>query len=238
MTLVADQVSVRYGRKTVVDSVSLTLGPGLHALMGQNGAGKTTLLRTMATLQKPSSGTISLGEAVWPDGDVRLLRRRLGHLPQDTMRRSRLTVAEHLSYMCWLRKIPEDKAPAEVDRALDSINLTAERDTRIGALSGGMRRRVGVGSAIIGDPDLVILDEPSAGLDVSQRESLRDITAQIATRAVVVVSTHIVEDILTVADTVTVMKAGTVVTHCPRRDFARDGDLADFERRYLAMVGS
>lgn len=236
LALSLDNVTVRYGRSTAVDAVSLQLGTGLHALLGPNGAGKSSLIRTVVTLQKPTSGSVRFAGASWPQDGPAAVRRNLGYLPQDNLGKSRFTVREHLAYMAWLSEIPKDETAREVDRVIDLVRLGDRADTKIKALSGGMRRRVGIGSALVGRPGLVVLDEPSAGLDVGQRGILRDITRQVAEDAVVIVSTHIIEDILDAADTVTVMDRGHVVSHGTRSDFSSTGDLGAFEEHYLGLV--
>lgn len=236
MDLTIHEVSVSYGRKNVVDGVSLRLHKGLHALLGQNGAGKTSLIETVATLRKPAGGSISLQGATWPGDDPAQIRRCLGYLPQENLGKSRLTVREHLEYMCWLGKLAPQSVSDEVDRVIDLIDLGEQSHSAIRSLSGGMRRRVGIGSALVGRPGLIVLDEPSAGLDLSQREGLRDIMRKAADDAIVIVSTHIVEDVLDVADTITVLNEGKVLRHCPREDFSPVGDLAAFENEYLRLV--
>lgn len=234
--LTLDEVTVRYGRFTAVDSVSLQLGTGLHALLGPNGAGKSSLLRSIVTLQKPTAGSVTFGRGSWPRDGHEVIRRQLGYLPQENLGKSRFTVREHLAYMAWLSELPKELAGHEVDRVMELVRLTDRADTKIKALSGGMRRRVGIGSALMGHPGLVVLDEPSAGLDVGQRGILRDITREVAKEAVVIVSTHIIEDILDAAETITVMNAGAVVSHGTREDFSTSGDLSAFENRYFELV--
>lgn len=237
-----DRVTVRYGHRTAVDAVTAHFTPGLHALLGPNGAGKSSLIRTVATLQKPAAGSVTFGGAAsWPDEGPEGILRHLGYLPQENLGKSRFTVREHLAYMAWLRKLPKEETAAEVDRVIGLVRLGDQTDVKIRALSGGMRRRVGIGSALIGRPGLVVLDEPSAGLDVAQRGILRDITREVARDAVVLVSTHIIEDILDAADTVTVIDSGRVVWAGDRAGFVPDaapGDLASFEARYLELVSN
>lgn len=204
---------------------------GFHALLGPNGAGKTSLLRAIATLQSTERGSITL------DGrPVRDAREATGFLPQENLGRSRFTVAEHLAYMCWLRRMPQHRVGPEVDRVLGLIHLSERRDERISALSGGMRRRVGIGSALVGDPALVVLDEPSSGLDVAQRESLTRILTRVAQQAIVIVSTHLVEDVLAHADTLAVMDGGHFQFSGPFDQFSASRDLDEVRERYLSLV--
>lgn len=229
-TLILENVAVRYGKRIAVAGVNWNIGTGFHALLGPNGAGKTSLLRAIATLQRRRSGTILL------DGrSVDENRYRLGFLPQGNLGKSRFTVQEHLAYMCWLREIPAIRATQEVDRVLELVQLTQRRGDKISSLSGGMRRRVGIGSALVGEPSLVVLDEPSAGLDVAQRDSLTQVLHEVSRQAIVIVSTHIVEDVLDHADTLAVMDQGQFKWAGFYKDFAPLG-LADLRNRYLSLV--
>lgn len=231
MTLLVKHLSVTYGHTAAVKDVSWTLGRGLHALLGPNGAGKSSLLRTLATLQPPTAGHIDL------DGVTgRPLRDHLGYCPQENLGRSRFTVREHFHYMCWLHRITGPGATEEVNRLLDMTRLGSKADQRISRLSGGMRRRVAIGSAMVGRPRLLLLDEPSAGLDVAQRESLSRIVKDCCDEAVVILSTHLVEDIVDTADTVTVMSEGTFRFVGSFNEFAPSRDLATVRDRYLNMV--
>lgn len=233
MPLVVKNVSVTYGRTVAVHDVSWTLPRGLPALLGPNGAGKSSLLRTLATLQSPATGHIDL------DGVTgRSLRDHLGYCPQEDLGRSRFTVGEHFHYMCWLHRIPGMDAAQEVDHLLDMTRLGNQADQRISRLSGGMRRRVAIGSAMVGHPQLILLDEPSAGLDVAQRESLSRIVKECSDEAVVVLSTHLVEDIVETADTVTVMSEGSFRFVGSFNEFASTRDLTEVRDRYLHMVES
>lgn len=233
MKLTIDDVTVTYHHTVAVDHVGWQLSEGFHALLGPNGAGKSSLMRTLVTLQKPSSGTVSL------DGlSGNQMRPRLGYCPQENLGKSRLTVHQHLAYMCWLHKISKAATASEADRVLDVIDLTDRADDRISSLSGGMRRRVAIGSALIGSPDLVVLDEPSAGLDVAQREELTRILGRVAGQAITIVSTHIFEDVLEHADTVTVMDHGRFKFQGPFDRFTDQRDLAAVRARYMNIVES
>lgn len=230
MRLAVDDLTVRYRRRTAVDAVSWQLSEGFHALLGPNGAGKSSLLRAIATLQ-PASGTVDLdghhGEGI---------RERLGYCPQENLGRSRFTVREHLAYMCWLHRIPDSASPAEVSRIIDLVDLVDRANDHISSLSGGMRRRVGIGSALVGGPALVILDEPSAGLDVAQREALSEVLQRVSAEAITIVSTHIVEDVLDHADTLTVMNQARFAYSGAFDEFAGSRDLEAVRSRYLGTV--
>lgn len=223
-------LSVVRGRTKAVTDVSVSLDPGLHALLGPNGAGKSSLLLCVAGLVRPAEGAVSIYGV--RAGRSRSVRR----LPQDNLPKSRFRVVEFLRYMAWLHKMEPATVEPSVSRALEMVNLTESANERVATLSGGMRRRVGIASVLVGEPSVVLLDEPSAGLDVEQRRDLATVLGNIASEAVVVTSTHIIEDVLEVADTVTVMKSGRFLFHGLGSEFTSGHSLKEFERRYLELV--
>ncbi len=231
MALAVEGLTVRYRKRVAVDAVSWRLGEGFHALLGPNGAGKSSLLRAIATLQPAAAGDVQLGSLAGT-----AIREGLGYCPQENLGRSRFTVREHLAYMCWLHRIPDSRVRSEVDRVVELVDLVERADDRISALSGGMRRRVGIGSALVGRPSLVILDEPSAGLDVAQREALSSVLRRVSAEAITIVSTHIVEDVLDPADTLTVMNQARFAYSGAFDEFAGSRDLEAVRSRYLATV--
>ncbi|KND35197.1 ATP-binding cassette domain-containing protein [Streptomyces acidiscabies] len=205
-------VSVRYGRRTALDDVSLTLGPGVTGLLGPNGAGKTTLLSVLATATGPDAGTLSvLGlDPLTPTGR-QALRRRLGYLPQNPGLPAHFTAFEFVDYVGILKEIGDrDARRAEARRVLEEVGLTADRGRRIRRLSGGMRQRVGLAAAVVGDPELLILDEPTAGLDPEQRLRFRELVAGFGEDRTVLLSTHQTEDVAALCHKVVVLDHGTV----------------------------
>lgn len=204
---------VRFGRRRIaLDGVNLSLDRGVHGLLGPNGAGKTTLMRVLATVLPPTSGTVSLLDTS-ADGDhqaLRQVRRRLGYLPQQFGYYPRFTAREFVEYFAWLKEMSAADVPTAVDRALDRVGLTERADDKLKKLSGGMLRRVGIAQAIVNDPELLLLDEPTAGLDPDQRAQLRELLWVISADACVLVSSHIVED-LADCDAVTVLAGGVAI---------------------------
>ncbi|MFD5827442.1 ABC transporter ATP-binding protein [Lentzea sp. NPDC060358] len=198
---------VRAGRKTAVDGVTLALGRGVHGLLGPNGAGKTTLIRALATVLKPSGGTVS----VLGGGDLRENRGRIGYLPQEFGHYRRFTAREFVAYVAWLKEMPAAEIPGAVQRAIDRVGLADRADDRMKSLSGGMIRRVGIAQAIVNDPEVLLLDEPTAGLDPAQRMRFRDLLTELGADACVVVSTHLVEDVAAACTDVVLMNAGKLV---------------------------
>jgi ABC-2 type transport system ATP-binding protein len=198
------------GRVKALDSVSLKAETGVLGLLGPNGSGKTTLMSIMATLLEPSAGTVML------DGlDVRKqkpeIRRRIGYLPQEVGLYPNLTVFETLDYMALLYNLddPEDRKQ-RIERAMARLNLTQLRDRQVQTLSGGMRQRVALAQAVLPQPSVLIVDEPTAGLDPEERIRVRSFFADLARECLIVLSTHIVADIEAVASSLAVLRFGTL----------------------------
>ncbi|WBB94897.1 ATP-binding cassette domain-containing protein [Solwaraspora sp. WMMA2059] len=164
MTTVLDSLVQGYDRKTVIDRLDLTLRPGITALLGPNGAGKTTLLRTLATIMPPRSGTICIDDIlIDSERTARTVRNRIGYLPQDFGFDPQMTVTDFVTYAAWLRGVSTTDLRRHVDQALAQVDLADQRRSRMRKLSGGMRQRAGIAWAIVGQPRLVLLDEPTVG---------------------------------------------------------------------------
>jgi ABC-2 type transport system ATP-binding protein len=206
-------VTKSFGRTRALQGVSFTAGTGVTGLLGPNGAGKTTLLRMLATVLAPDDGSLQLLGGNPQDGGDRLaIRRRLGYLPQEPGFHRGFTVFEFVDYVAILKELTDRRARHdEVRRVLDAVGLTDLASRRIRALSGGMRRRVGVAQAILGDPDLVILDEPTAGLDPEQRLRFRDLVSRIGEGRTVLLSTHQTEDVVALCPHIVVVDGGRTV---------------------------
>ncbi|HSN46152.1 MAG TPA: ABC transporter ATP-binding protein [Casimicrobiaceae bacterium] len=196
MQLVIRDLSKRYpGGVQALDRVSLTVPPGMFGLLGPNGAGKSTLMRTLATLQGADSGTAALGDIdVLREPDR--IRAILGYLPQDFGVYPRVSAQDLLDHFARLKGIVDARARREAVAALlHRVNLHDARKQNLGGFSGGMRQRFGIAQALLGDPKLVIVDEPTAGLDPEERVRFHNLLADIATDVVVILSTHIVSDV-------------------------------------------
>jgi ABC-2 type transport system ATP-binding protein len=204
------KLTKRYGRTTALDELSLTMGEGVLGLLGPNGAGKTTLLSILATVTRPSSGTFS-----WHGQDAvqdpLSVRRILGYLPQDFGVYDKLTAREFLSYLGRLKGLSSADLSGRVSDLLELVNLRSAADRRLAGFSGGMRQRVGIAQALLGDPKLLIVDEPTVGLDPEERVRFRNLLAEIARGRWVILSTHIVSDVEAVASKIAVMRAGRLV---------------------------
>jgi ABC-2 type transport system ATP-binding protein len=192
--------------------VSLDITPGLFGLLGPNGAGKTTLMKILATLLEPDSGTAEMDglDLIAQKGET---RKRLGYLPQDFGLYPTLTAAQMLDYFAKLKGVSnKTERRALVSALLERVNLSAERNRRLGGFSGGMRQRVGIAQALIGNPDLLIVDEPTAGLDPEERSRLHNLLAEgPGSNTVVLLSTHIVSDVSNLCSRFAVIRSGEIL---------------------------
>ncbi|WP_283136768.1 ABC transporter ATP-binding protein [Rhizohabitans arisaemae] len=200
----------RFGRRTVLDGLDLDFGPGVTGLLGPNGAGKTTLLRCLATTLAPDGGSIrSLGLDPAERAQRTELRRRLGYLPQEPGFYPHFTVLQMLDYVAILKELTDRRARHdEVRRVLREVDLTDRAGTRVRRLSGGMRQRLALAQALLGDPGLLILDEPTVGLDPEQRMRFRALVSRLGESRVVLLSTHQTEDVAALCERVVVMRRG------------------------------
>jgi ABC-2 type transport system ATP-binding protein len=220
----AEGLRVRAGRRPAVDGLELRLGNGVHGLLGPNGAGKTTLVRALATVLHPAAGTLALlGESVNGRIDLRGLRRQIGYLPQEFGFYRRFTVREFVEYLAWLKELPPREVPGAVQRAIDRVGLTDRAEERMNTLSGGMVRRVGIAQALVNDPPLLLLDEPTAGLDPDQRMAFRALLRELAADTCVLVATHLVEDVAAACTQVLLMDQGRLVFQGTPADLAAAG---------------
>ncbi|MEA2339487.1 MAG: hypothetical protein QOE82_3494 [Thermoanaerobaculia bacterium] len=206
--LVLDGVSKKFrGGNFGVRDLSLSIGGGVLGLLGPNGAGKTTLMQMIATITRPTSGTIRFQDVdVVRNPDA--IRRKLGYLPQDFGVYDNLTAIEFLSYFAALKGV---HSKARINEMLEMVNLHNVAKRAVGGFSGGMKQRLGIAQALINDPDLVIVDEPTAGLDPEERVRFRNVLADVGLGKLVILSTHIVSDVESVATHITIMNGGSIV---------------------------
>ena len=230
-----ENVSKKYNKTTAVDAISLHLGKGVTGLIGHNGAGKTTLMQMIATLTRPSSGRIlfdGVDIAVKPDA----IRARLGFLPQDFGVYPNLSALEFMQYFAALKGVRD---PARISRLLQLVNLHEQAKRPASTFSGGMLRRLGIAQALLNDPAILIVDEPTAGLDPEERLRFRNLLAELGDSKLVLISTHIVSDVESIAGQLAIMRGGRLVAcdtpaamlrHARGQVWSADVDHAEYER--------
>jgi len=213
MNLSIENLGKQYGENTWgIRDLSLELEDGIHGLLGPNGAGKSTLMGILSTVMKPTTGTV-----YWNGTDIvespAAVRSVLGYLPQEFGVYPDLTLEEFLEYVAALRGLDSETASARIDEMIKLTNLADVRGRKLKTFSGGMRQRVGIAQALLNDPDLLIVDEPTVGLDPEERVRLRSALANTASDRVVLLSTHIVPDIEATANELAILDNGRLVTH-------------------------
>lgn len=223
MKLTIDRVSKQYKNLIAVDRISANLGKGVYGLLGANGAGKTTLMRMICGILKPTGGTISFDGI---DVGEEAYRAILGYLPQDFGYYPEFNATDFLLYLAALKGIPKIQAKKKADELLELVSLQDARRKKIKTFSGGMKQRLGIAQALLNDPKLLVLDEPTAGLDPKERVRFRELIENLGKESIVLLSTHIVSDIEHIADEILMMKGGQLI-YQGKWD-GRKGDLEEF----------
>ena len=212
MALILDGLTKTFSSFPAVNNLSYTMDTGVYGLLGVNGAGKTTLMRMLCTLLTPTSGTIT-----WDGQDIFSLgsayRNLLGYLPQDFGYYPDFSVQDYLLYIASIKGLRPATARQRMQSLLDQVGLTQVRRQKMKKLSGGMKRRAGIAQAMLNDPKILILDEPTAGLDPKERIRFRNLISELAENRLVLLSTHIVSDVEYIADQILLMKDGSLVHH-------------------------
>ncbi len=219
--MIVSKVSKRYrGKVWGLRNFSLTLKPGILGLLGPNGAGKTTLMSILATITSPTEGTVT-----WNGVDIARnpddLRQVLGYLPQDFGVYPNLSAVEFLEYMAAIKGLDAKTARARIDELLTLVDLTHVRNRPVGGFSGGMRQRVGIAQALLNDPQLLIVDEPTVGLDPEGRIQFRNLLSDLSGERVVILSTHIVSDVEATATEIVLINGGQLVRHAVPEELLR-----------------
>jgi len=213
MRLLVENLSKEYrGNVRALSEVHLALGPGVLGLLGPNGAGKSTLMRILATITQPSSGRV-----LWNDSEIARhpdpLRAVLGYLPQDFGVYPNLNALEFLEYLAAVKGIPARAARNRIRELLELVNLTDAIKRPLGGYSGGMRQRIGIAQALLNDPQLLIVDEPTAGLDPEERVRFRNLLSELSGERIIILSTHIVSDVEAVATSIAILVYGQLIAH-------------------------
>ena len=210
MELMIDRLSKRYGRDFALRELSLRCEPGLLGLVGPNGAGKTSLMRMIATLLEPTEGSIR-----WNGQDIRThggtLRQVLGYLPQDFGIYPEFTGRQFLRYLASMKGLPRALLNRRVDEVLSIVQMEQEADRKLPTYSGGMKQRIGIAQALLNDPELLIVDEPTAGLDPAERVRFRTLLASLTSNRIIMLSTHIIGDVEAVANRLVILREGRVL---------------------------
>lgn len=205
-----EDIQKSYGEKIAVQSINLRLQHGVYGLLGENGAGKTTLMRMICGILEPTQGNILCdGMEIRQMGGA--YRSLLGYLPQDFGYYEDFTAYRFMNYMAALKAIPEDYAKNRIDELLETVDLAAVKNERLGTFSGGMIRRIGIAQALLNNPEILILDEPTSGLDPKERVRFRNIISSLGKNRLVILSTHIVSDMEYIADKIMIMKNGKMI---------------------------
>ncbi|HEX3457381.1 MAG TPA: ATP-binding cassette domain-containing protein [Candidatus Baltobacteraceae bacterium] len=233
MELEIRELAKRYRSIVAVNDFSLNLGPGILGLLGPNGAGKSTLMRMIATVTRPTAGSITLdGTNVLKSPDA--LRRTLGYLPQDFGVYPHLNAVEFLEYIAALKGLDRRSSRERIERLLEMVNLTYAKHRALGGYSGGMRQRVGIAQALLNDPKLLVVDEPTTGLDPEERVRFRSLLQDLSGDRIIILSTHICSDVETTANDVAIVGGGKLLERgSPASLVNRWGSL---ENAYLKTV--
>ncbi|MGL5437280.1 MAG: ABC transporter ATP-binding protein [Lachnospiraceae bacterium] len=217
MKLEVRQVTKTFGIKTALDNVSISLENGITGLLGPNGAGKSTLMRILATIDIPQQGAVLLdGHDIGKDPKV--MRRVLGYLPQDFGVYPNMNAVEFLEYMAAMSSLSMGSAKKRINELLDSLHLSDVKNKPLGGYSGGMRQRVGIAQALLNDPSILIVDEPTVGLDPVERIQFRNLLASLSADRIIILSTHIVTDVESIAPKIALMKGGRILEHSTPED--------------------
>ena len=232
MELIIDRLSKQYKNKIAVDRISLTLHQGVYGLLGANGAGKTTLMRMLCGILRPTSGTVMFENM---DVSTEDYRKELGYLPQDFGYYPNFTGRDFLMYMAVLKGMTKSRAQKRCAKLLDEVGLKEMGDKKIKTYSGGMKQRLGIAQALLSHPRILILDEPTAGLDPKERVRFRDMIAALGKESIVILSTHIVSDIEHIADRILLMKDGQIIFNGTQEEIGEE--LEEFYLKQFEEVG-
>ena len=229
-------VTKRYGKKAALDQVSLTLTEGIYGLLGPNGAGKSTMMNLLTRNLQAEEG-----EILWEGKEIATLgrqyRRQIGYAPQQQGLYDSFTGRRFLAYMAALKGIKKTEVKQEIQRVLDSVNMLEAADRAIGGYSGGMKQRILIAQAILGNPKLIVLDEPTAGLDPKERVRIREKIAEIAEGKIVLFSTHVVSDVERIAHKIILLREGKIVSCDTMEHLCEEYGVSNLEQIYMHIFG-
>lgn len=231
-TIQVSDLSKSFKGTTVLKQLNFTLTNGVVGLLGRNGAGKTTLMKIIATLLRQSSGLVMIDQA--PVTNVRQVRQMIGYLPQNFQFYRNMRVGDALTYLGLLSELEPTTLAQRIDRLLTRLNLGKYRQYKIKELSGGLKQRVGIAQALLNEPQILIIDEPTVGLDPEERANFRRLIGELGDQRIVIFSTHIVEDIAQISDQLVILESGAVAFAGPTATFAADP--AELETKYLTLI--
>lgn len=209
MEIVIRNLSKNYGKKTALQNVSVTIPSGMYGLLGRNGAGKTSLMRILATLSVPTGGEIRMNGI--PIKETHKIREIVGYLPQDFSFYRNMSVYRAMDYLGLLSNIPDKIRRERISTLLEQVNLKERAGTKVKALSGGMKQRLGIAQALLHDPQILIVDEPTAGLDPEERIRFRNLLSEFAEDRIVILSTHISSDVESSCEHIGVLDDGRMI---------------------------
>ena len=235
--LALHHITKKYKDKTALDDVSLELDCGIYGLLGPNGAGKSTLMNIITGNIRPTEG-----EVLWENADIRDMGERfrslLGYAPQQQGLYNSFSGRRFLSYMAALKGIPKKEVRDEIERVLSYVNMQEAADKAIGSYSGGMKQRILIAQAILGNPKLIVLDEPTAGLDPKERVRVREQIREIAGDTIIIVSTHVVSDIAPIAKEILLIRSGSIIDRDTVEALCQKyGESRDLEEVYMHIFG-
>lgn len=227
-----------YGKKHALKDVNLTINQGMFGLLGRNGAGKTTLMKTLATLHQKKSGEITVCGI--PIENAKEIRKITGYLPQDFSMYPNMSVYEALDYLGTLSGMPKDERKKSIEILLKKVNLTEHQHKKVKALSGGMKRRMGIAQALLHNPKLLIVDEPTAGLDPEERIRFRNLLTDASEERIVILSTHIVGDIEASCENIAIMNDGKILWHGTVSELIKNAEgkvfTVNIPKKYLPQI--
>ena len=222
MEIVINNLSKHYGKKKVLQNVSVTIHPGMYGLLGRNGAGKTSLMRILATHSVPSDGEISMnGISIRETGKIREV---VGYLPQNFSCYGAMSVYGAMDYLGLLSNIPDNIRKERIMTLLERVNLTENLKTKVKVLSGGMKQRLGIAQALLHNPQILIVDEPTAGLDPEERIRFRNLLSEFAEDRIVILSTHISSDVASSCENIGVLDRGKMIWNGATKDLVKQAE--------------